>query len=664
MDQGSYLSRALWQYRHHSLYTDLTIVTSDGSLPTHAAMLAGLFTSFGITFPTREEVAECLFLPDLTMAQVEDALKMVYMGHKHDVLTSKLKNLNSLIKMELSDYVEQTEPKVVVDDEKDDFLEDYHHDDNNDYDYEDLKSEAKTSLLEKQSKNFVKKSKSDKNTLFECKKCGDECYGKKDYATHMKEHHGKKLKLEKTSDKWEEASGCSYCGKEIKKNHFRQHLALLHREEVIQNHPDIEFNMPCQECDMKFLGVQDLDKHSNNVHDKSTREWKCHICSLKLNSKPLLAKHKKEQHPEDLLAKQHQCPHCERTCSIESVLKTHIYNVHKDKRSLHPELTPNHACETCGEEFYDRASMRRHVLINHTDNCYCKLCSRYFSDDVALQKHQDSEHNSTTHICDICSKDFPSKQRLKAHIKRHEGSWRDKFRFACSQCTQGRYQTEEKLQEHMLNDHSGKEYICSQCPTVFATNAARSIHEKRNHTEKTIKCDHCEMMFSLQCHKNSHIRMVHIKKKDKICPHCGEGFSDKDTFEAHVNRHLDYRPHSCDMCGKTFLIERDLNTHMKTHTLPYQCDQCEVRVGSSEQLKDHIRRVHEGVQLECRFSCGWQGWDRRNLARHEAACKSNPIPNAPYSIAKGTANRLTLENFHSKLEKNEKKFKPYQPKFL
>ena len=79
----------------------------------------------------------------------------------------------------------------------------------------------------------------------------------------------------------------------------------------------------------------------------------------------------------------------------------------------------------------------------------------------------------------------------------------------------------------------------------------------------------------------------------------------------------------------------------------------------------------------CRFDCGWQVWDRRNLARyfsilisnifelefqarskikktlsrHEGGCKRNPIPGAPYSISQGTANKLTLAKFHAKLKK-------------
>ena len=118
-----------------------------------------------------------------------------------------------------------------------------------------------------------------------------------------------------------------------------------------------------------------------------------------------------------------------------------------------------------------------------------------------------------------------------------------------------------------------------------------------------------------------------------------------------MNRHTDNRQHSCEVCGKAYLTRRDLDTHVKSHTLPYQCSQCEVRTGSSMLLSDHVRIVHEGVQLNCRHGCGFHCKDRRGQSRHEKTCKRNPMPNAPYSVIKGTANRLVMEKFNATLNK-------------
>ena len=111
---------------------------------------------------------------------------------------------------------------------------------------------------------------------------------------------------------------------------------------------------------------------------------------------------------------------------------------------------------------------------------------------------------------------------------------------------QGKHQKETSLQQHMDSVHK---YICSQCTAVFTSAEDLSIHEKRLHGEKTLKCDYCDMMFSLDCHKNLHMNNVHIKKKDKICPHCGEAFFKRSAFDVHVARHTDDRQCVCNECG-------------------------------------------------------------------------------------------------------------------
>ena len=84
---------------------------------------------------------------------------------------------------------------------------------------------------------------------------------------------------------------------------------------------------------------------------------------------------------------------------------------------------------------------------------------------------------------------------------------------------------------------------------------ARSGHEKRTHAEKTVKCDECDMMFYNEGYKNHHFKQVHIENTNWVCSHCGDSFRHKKIYEAHVNRHVNHRPHACDVCGKTFLVE-------------------------------------------------------------------------------------------------------------
>ena len=172
-------------------------------------------------------------------------------------------------------------------------------------------------------------------------------------------------------------------------------------------------------------------------------------------------------------------------------------------------------------------------------------------------------------------------------------------------------------------------------------------HEYKQHTEKTIQCGQCDQLFAKEYYRKVHINSSHTKENNKMCNYCGERFWDKTTFQAHVNRHTGFRPFECDVCQKTFLVKNHLTTHSKLHTLPFKCNVCEKGFIYSAHLKDHIRKVHEGIRTDCRFGCGWQAAHRRAVQRHEIQyCKLNPVPNAPYTVAMGTENKLILQKFH------------------
>ena len=625
MDQGSYLSQALWHFRCTSKFTDLLLRCKDGSLPVHAAILAPFLTGHGIEFSSSDDVPDCLFLPDLDTKEVEGELEKIYRGQKATSLFELFKRKEDTVKLEMADYVDEHESKPFENYDLDtkESLDDDFSTQEDSYQDEDepnvteaadfAKEEVKEFSPEPTTKSVTKSTKrsgsAQKSKMMECNKCGDQCYGMGALSAHMKEYHGGKTSNVVRRVVSNGGKVCPYCEKKIKgKYAFPGHLAVLHREEMIKNHPEIELTKPCPDCELMFLGVADLDKHTRNVHSKSIIEWSCQFCDAKFSTKGLLRIHRKEKHPEECLAAgiksifdTKQCPYCETKCNSSGSLNGHIFHVHKDKRENHPDLQANYTCEHCNEEFYGKQRLSQHILKKHTENSYCKLCYKYFSDSTALKEHNEDEHSTpSTHVCDVCSKEFQTKGRLEIHIKRHERGGPRKFKFPCPHCKSGKYQKEEHLQHHILENHSGKEYFCSQCPMVFMTPQSRYNHEKRNHTEKKIKCDQCDMMFSAESYKNAHVKMVHIKEVNRICPHCGDGFRDKTLYEAHVNRHLNHRPHACDLCGKTYLTERDLKHHMDSHTLPYQCDKCEVRTGSKMMLKDHIRVVHDGLQLQCR----------------------------------------------------------------
>ena len=62
MDQGTFLSQALWQFSEASAFTDLVLVCMDGEVAVHSPIIANVFVKFG--FSANLERPECLLLPD------------------------------------------------------------------------------------------------------------------------------------------------------------------------------------------------------------------------------------------------------------------------------------------------------------------------------------------------------------------------------------------------------------------------------------------------------------------------------------------------------------------------------------------------------------------------------------------------------------------------
>ena len=642
LNQSSYLSRSLWDYHEKGLHTDITLVCEDGSLPTHAAMLTGLFASFRIIFPSREEVPDCLFLPDLSIATVQEVLKDIYLKRDANRLLKILKN-EFLVKLEVEDHEMKDTKCDIIDYSKEEI----------DHKEEDLKqsfSDNLSSFLQHSADNKilipktaskvegqeikVKQSKLSADNERGCKHCGDVFQGKSSLMKHMKWVHGymKRLTGKKIIKDEVQYTECAYCEKNLKTSKtMYSHLALFHRDKAILNHPEMVMATPCKECDEKFYEIYDLDSHSRMVHKKRLRKRTRNV---------------------EYVGPDSQCPYCEKMCK-KKYLNVHIFNSHKNMRDLHPELAANFDCALCDKKFYNNASRKLHTRIYHTEGGKCDECSKLFHNDHALMNHK-TTHNGETHICDLCSKTFTTKIQLKRHIQKHNGfNFQDNYKYKCTECKRGKYATEGGLEKHMLEFHSGKEYMCTHCPSTFSNTDNLRIHEKRVHGEKLFKCTECESGFPIEYYLKQHMEKVHVKPTDKICIYCGEEFdiNQYGTYQAHVNRHKNIRPFSCETCGKDFLTAVHLQHHKKSHTLPYKCNKCGARKSSSGQLTNHMKQVHhDGDQENCRFLCGFGTWQIATRGRHEKDCSVNPMPGAPYTVAMGKASSYDLQNYTDSLK--------------
>ncbi|KAK1900545.1 Zinc finger protein 227 [Dissostichus eleginoides] len=198
-------------------------------------------------------------------------------------------------------------------------------------------------------------------------------------------------------------------------------------------------------------------------------------------------------------------------------------------------------------------------------------------------------------VCEVCNKSF-SRQ---FHLMKHRNTHQEQRPFSCDQCPR-RFRNTETFEYHLLR------------------------HEERKYA--TLKCPLCEKMFKTQMHLKTH-QMVHTDTRPFTCSTCEKAFKTKHSLQAHQS-------FMCDLCGKTFLYNCQLQKHQKaTHderhgqvvrrrtrekgnrrviyrrdrtsvdVTPFSCKTCRKGFDSAGSLRRH-EQIHTGQRQHTCPTCG------------------------------------------------------------
>ena len=160
-------------------------------------------------------------------------------------------------------------------------------------------------------------------------------------------------------------------------------------------------------------------------------------------------------------------------------------------------------------------------------------------------------------------------------------------------------------------------FQCTKCDYKTTKKNYMCNHTRGKHPKSKIKCPMCEFSHAFPSKIKQHHKIVHLgikrldyKYKCKInsCPDFG-----KNTCE-------DLEQHSlvfCNHCEYSARRNDDLKRHLRSvhEGIIYPCEQCSYVSKEKTNLKEHLRIVHEGIVYPCE-QCSYVSKWRADLKIH------------------------------------------------
>lgn len=137
-----------------------------------------------------------------------------------------------------------------------------------------------------------------------------------------------------------------------------------------------------------------------------------------------------------------------------------------------------------------------------------------------------------SYTCDYCEKIFPTKLKLRIHIRYH-------VRVKCSICSSN--QSASNIHRHFTKKHNVmyQRFYCNYCTKSYSEQYHLNLHMNEHNQKETFKCDFCNISFSTkmtyQTHCYRHKKFGFENRLiEYVCEICNDKFDRRDYFKRHM----------------------------------------------------------------------------------------------------------------------------------
>uniref|UniRef100_A0A8C8S7R3 ZFP64 zinc finger protein n=1 Tax=Pelusios castaneus TaxID=367368 RepID=A0A8C8S7R3_9SAUR len=221
-----------------------------------------------------------------------------------------------------------------------------------------------------------------------------------------------------------------------------------------------------------------------------------------------------------------------------------------------------HKCEVCSKCFSRKDKLKMHMRSHTGVKPYkCKHCDYAAADSSSLNKHQRIHSNERPFKCQICPYASRNSSQLTVHLRSHTGD---------------------------------APFQCQMCSAKFKINSDLKRHMRVHSGEKPYKCEFCDVRCAMKGNLKSHIRIKHSMENTLRCPECEFQCGNKTSLRYHLRTHQPEQPVKCLECSYSCSNKASLKVHERIHCKdrPFKCDFCSFATKQRSNLTTHVKKAH------------------------------------------------------------------------